>query len=76
MKKREFLKLLDELIEIDSGTLTGAENLEDLESWDSYAVMGFIALVDEKFEITLFPKRIAESKTVDDLIDLLGNKVT
>ena len=76
MEKNEFLKLLDDLIELDPGTITGEETLESLESWDSLAVMGFIALVDEKFEITLSPKRIAASETVDDLIDLLENKIT
>jgi acyl carrier protein len=76
MGRSEFLELIDDLLEYDLGTLTGEEILVDLDSWDSLAVMGFIALVDEKFEITLSPKRIAASNKVNDLIELLDNKVT
>ena len=75
MKKSAFLLLLDDLIEIAPGTLKGPESLSDVDGWDSVAVMGFIALVDEQFEITLSPKRLAECKTVDDLVGLIGDRV-
>ena len=75
MKKSEFLLLLDELIEADLGTLKGSELLSDIERWDSLIVMGLIALVDEKFEVTLSPKRLAACQTVNDLIGLIGDKI-
>jgi acyl carrier protein len=75
MKKSDFLLLLDELVETDPGTLKGSELLSDIDGWDSLAVMGLIALVDEKFEITLSPKRMADCRTVDDLISLMGDKI-
>ena len=75
MKKSEFLLLMDELIEADPGTLKGPEPLPEVEGWDSVAVMGFIALVDEQFELTLSPKRLAECRTIDDLVGLVGNHI-
>jgi acyl carrier protein len=75
MTKQEFLNELDELVEADPGTLTGTETLRDLEGWNSLTVMGFIALIDEKFGTSVPANRIAEAKTVNDLIDLLGNRV-
>lgn len=75
MKKSAFLLLLDDLIEIAPGKLKGPELLSDVGGWDSVAVMGFIALVDEQFEITLSPKRLADCKTVDDLVGLIGDRI-
>ena len=75
MIKSDFLLLVDELIEVDFGTLKGPEVLSDIGGWDSLAVMGFIALVDEKFETTLSPKRLAACRTVNDLIGLIGDKI-
>ena len=77
MTKREFLALLEEIVEEAPGTLTGSEKLrEQLAGWDSLAVLSFIALVDEKFGTTVSPKAIAESETVNDLIELLHGKIT
>ncbi len=76
MTKQDFLRLLGELLEEEPDSLTGKEALKDLEPWDSLAVMEFLALVDEHFEMVLQPKHIAACETVADLMALLGDKVT
>lgn len=76
MTKQEFLLEMDELVEEAAGTLNGSEDLRDLEGWSSLTVMGFIAMVDEKFGMSVQPNRIAEAETVDDLAALLGDKIT
>lgn len=76
MTKNEFLKELEEVLEADAGTITGEQALADLAAWDSLAVMAFIAMVDEKFSMTLSASKLAEAKTVGDLISLLGDKVS
>ncbi len=75
MTKQEFLRLLDEIVEVDPGTLEGNMHLEEIETWDSFATMGFIALVDEQFNLTLSPKEIIECETIDDLVDLLNGQI-
>lgn len=76
MKKSEFLALLDELIEEEPGTLTGQEQLETIELWDSLTIVGFIALVDEHFDIVLSAKKVYDCQTIDDLVALAGSHVT
>lgn len=76
MKKQNFLLLLDELLELDPGTVTSSHQLENLESWDSLTVVGFIALVDENFDMLLPAPKMSECKTVGDLVTLLGDKIT
>ncbi len=75
MNRREFLLLFEELTESEPHSLSGSESLLDLERWDSLVMLGLIALVDEKLEMSLPPKRIAECRTVDDVIGLLGGKI-
>jgi acyl carrier protein len=44
--------------------------------WDSLAVIGFIALLDQHFALSVPAVRIMDCKTVDDLAALVGDKVT
>ena len=76
MKKEKFLALLEEIIEADSGTLTDDEFINDVDGWDSLAVVSFIAMVDENFGVTLSAKKISDANTVQDLIVLLGDEIT
>jgi acyl carrier protein len=70
MERTEFIRLLEELFEMPAGALTGAEKLEELERWDSLAMMSYIALADEHYGVTLSPRKFLDCKTVNDLISL------
>lgn len=72
MDHKEFLLALDEMLELDAGTLTGAEELESIDAWDSLAVISFIALVDEKLGHVVEGEKLVKAKTVDDLLGLAG----
>jgi len=74
VEENQFLQLLDGLLELEPGTVTRDSHTEDI-GWDSLAAVGFIALVDEHFEITVSPNALRNSKTVHDLIRLLGDHV-
>lgn len=76
MNRKDFLLMMDEVMELDMGTLTGEENLRSLEAWDSLSTLSFIAMVDEQFGITLPTDRIADSQTVNDLFSLLEERIS
>jgi acyl carrier protein len=76
MRKSEFLNELEVLLEVPPGSLTGKEELESLASWDSLAVLAYIALVDSKCNLVVPANKIADCKTVDDLVSLAGSSVT
>ena len=71
MTREEFFLSLDELLELEPGTLKGAERLTDLESWDSLSVVSFMGLAKARFNITLPAKGIAACQSVDDLFALV-----
>jgi len=75
MTKADFITLLEELIEAESNTLKGDELLEEVEGWDSLAIVNLIALVDEDFGIILPAKEIQERETINDLFDLFNKSV-
>lgn len=75
MDKTQFLKLIDELLELDEGTLKGDEQLDGI-GWDSLATISFMALVDERFGLSLQPRQIAGCSTASELTVLLGDRIT
>jgi acyl carrier protein len=76
MTKRDFLDKIEEILEADAGSITGDESLDDLEGWDSLAVISFIAMVDETFGITLQAQKIADANTLQDLMSLIGTGIS
>ena len=70
MGRSEFLKSIDEILELPPGTLTGPEQLDDLPLWDSTAMISFMALADSNNGTHLAPRELAQSRTVDDLLRL------
>jgi acyl carrier protein len=74
MKKAEFLFKIEEITETKG--LDGTEDLQQIEGWNSLTALTFIALVDKHFQLNLSGDSIARCKTVDDLIALVGDRVT
>lgn len=70
MTRSEFLVEFDKVLELPPGTLTGSEPLEDLASWDSLAMIGFMALADEHYQTKLSPRQFVNCTTVNDLLEL------
>jgi acyl carrier protein len=70
MESSEFLKAIDEMLELPPGTLRGPEKLEDYPLWDSTAMISFMALADSHNGSRLSPKQLAECQTVSDLLSL------
>ena len=71
MKSSEFLSAFDEIVELPPGSLHGNEKLEDIEGWNSMAMMGFIALADGAGK-KVSPRQIATAETVSDLMAIAG----
>lgn len=66
-----FYRKLDEILDIPAGTVKGGESLNGFDGWDSMAMLGFIALADENYGVTIPAKRIPACHTVDDLAGLI-----
>lgn len=58
MAREEFLRELDDILELAQGTLNGVGKLEELEHWNSMAMVSFIALAGNN-GTTVSPRLIA-----------------
>lgn len=76
MTESQFLREIEEILELDEGKLLGDEKLTNLEDWNSLAVVSFIAMVDEKVNLTLNARKIQDCTTVRDLMSLLGGSIS
>ena len=72
MDRVGFLNRFHELLDLPAGTLNGRERLVDLASWNSVAVIGFLAMANEEDGLVLSPRKISDSQTVNDLLDLVA----
>ena len=71
MSRQELLALIDEVLYLEVGTLTGSEDLKEFDMWDSQGVLMFLSAVDEKCGVSVSPDEIAKCKKVNDLVALV-----
>lgn len=71
MTDAQKIKMLEEMMELEVGTLKPETNLNDIEEWDSIALISFIALMDDEFDKVVKGSVVKEQKTVADLMALM-----
>lgn len=68
MTEQEKIELLEEIMDVEPGTLHLEDVLEDFDEWDSLAVLAYITTMDEKFKKTIKGSEIKAFVTVLDAI--------
>lgn len=76
MTRSEFLRALEVQLEAPKGSLIENQSLTEVENWDSMAGILFIALADERLGVNVPGDQIAKSKTVRDLLSLVGDRLS
>lgn len=71
MSIQEKIALLEEMLELEEGTLTEETKLEDLEEWDSIAAISYIALLDDKFNVSISANMINSFQTIADALSYM-----
>lgn len=71
METSKKIELLEEMLEVDAGTITSDMSLDDIGEWDSMAALSFIVLMDEEFGKEINGEDIKKLKTVQDLLNIM-----
>jgi acyl carrier protein len=71
MKQEEKIAMLEDILELDGGTLKPETVLADIEEYDSMAKLSLIVLMDDEFGKKLTGEQIREFKTVQDILDFM-----
>jgi acyl carrier protein len=70
MTRDDMLRQIEKIIETAPNSLSGNEKLSDLASWDSLAILGYIAAVDKSCGIRLKADQLYSCNTVNDLLTI------
>lgn len=72
MTQKEKIALLEDMLELDNGSLYPETELDSIEEYDSMAKLSLIVLMDDEFGKKLTGEQIREFKTVLDILDFMG----
>lgn len=68
MTEKEKIALLEDMLELESGTLGSDTELSSIEEYDSMAKLSLIVLMDDEFNKKLTGEQIRMFKTVGDIL--------
>ncbi|EHP51115.1 hypothetical protein CE91St19_21690 [Odoribacter laneus] len=72
MTNEEKIAILEEMLELENGTLSEATELLAIEEYDSMAKLSLIVTSDEEFGKKLSGEQIRTFKTVGDILSFWG----
>lgn len=67
----EKLAQLEEIMDLDEGTLKPDDKLKEYDEWDSITILAFIAFMDSDFGKTVKGEEIKNLTTVQDVLDIM-----
>lgn len=71
MTEKEKIEFLEEVMELDEGSLTKDTELNELEEWDSLSTLVLTVEIRNRFGENLTAKTIKDFKTVGDICQYL-----
>lgn len=71
MTVQEKLEVLEDVMELDEGTLKVEDSLEDIDEWDSMSKLYLVTYVKKEMQKRLTVDEIKNFETVQDICDYL-----
>ncbi len=71
MSVQEKIALIEDMLEVDEGTLVEEMMLEEIEEWNSLAYLSFSVLLSDEFDKKVSAAKIKTYKTVKELLDVM-----
>lgn len=71
METKEKLALLEDIMELDEGSLTPETRLEDLEEWDSLSALSFVVMLGDEFGRKISGQDVRAFETVQDMLAVM-----
>lgn len=65
----DFLNELDDVFEVEPGTIKPNTYFKELDEWDSVTLLSLVAVFEEEFGVVLSNDIIDKSSTVLDLVE-------
>ena len=68
--RKDLLLQMDEILGLSAGTIRGSEKLDELENWDSTALISFIVMAETNAGVNISLNQVVGCSTVADLLEL------
>ncbi len=72
MDQKKKLELLEDMMDLDEGTLSPDTDLADLDEWDSLSKLSLIVLMDDECGKKVTGAEVRTYKTVNDILNAMG----
>ncbi|MPN45198.1 hypothetical protein SDC9_192765 [bioreactor metagenome] len=74
MEHNKFFEKMAEILDVSRESMDSNMTL-DRETWDSLAVLGTIALIDEVYDVTLPVRKLNKCATIKEILDLIEQEL-
>ena len=71
MTTKEKLTMLEEMLEMDEGTINEEMGLDEIDEWDSMALLSFSVLIQDEFGKKVTATEVKKYKTVKELLEVM-----
>lgn len=75
MDTQEKLAALEDIMDLDEGTLNPEMALDGIEEWDSLSALSFVVLLGDEFNRKISGQQIRAFQTVQDLMDVMESEL-
>jgi len=65
-------EIASDVFEVETGTITPASTPDDVESWDSLAMLNLMVALEDEFDVQLSPDAVAEASSIGALVSMVG----
>lgn len=72
MELSEKLALLEDILDVDAGSLSVEQELADLDEWDSLSALSVVVMVKDEFNKKLTGSEVRAFVTIQDIIDVMN----
>ena len=69
MNVQEKIAMLEDLLEVEEGTLKPETMLSDVEEYDSMSMLSLIVMMQDEFHVNLKSTDVKSFQTVGDILD-------
>lgn len=72
MTEKDKIALLEDMLELEEGTLSPETELASIEEYDSMSKLSLIVMMDDEFGKKLTGEQILQFSTIQDILDFMA----
>jgi len=65
----KFIESLEEVLEVDNGSVQGSDVFREYDEWDSITLLSLMAMLEDDYDITIPRNDFEAINTVQELFD-------